>query len=101
MKSRSHEQATIESFKKDPQFAADYLNAILEEGSQEELMGALRYISDAFGGITSLAKQADLNGNTLYRTLSSQGNPRLSSLLAILHSMGMRLAVMPIQASRK
>ena len=44
---RSHEEATIESFRKDPQFAAEYLNAILEDGDQEELLIALR--SKAFG----------------------------------------------------
>ena len=40
--SRSHEQATVESFRKDPEFAAEYLNSVLEDGDQEELMLALR-----------------------------------------------------------
>ena len=40
--SRSHEEATVESFRNDPAFAAEYLNAILEEGDQDELMLALR-----------------------------------------------------------
>jgi DNA-binding phage protein len=42
--SRGHEEATIESFRKDPSFAAEYLNAVLEDGDQEELMLALRRI---------------------------------------------------------
>ena len=29
---RSHEDATIESFAKDPEYAAAYLNAVLEDG---------------------------------------------------------------------
>jgi DNA-binding phage protein len=49
--SRSHEDATIESFRKDPNFAAEYLNAILEDGDQDELMLALRRMSKAFGGM--------------------------------------------------
>jgi hypothetical protein len=40
--SRSHEEATVESFRKDPAFSAEYLNAVLEDGDQEELMLALR-----------------------------------------------------------
>ena len=48
--SRSHEQATVESFRKDPEFAAEYLNSVLEDGDQEELMLALRRMSKAFGG---------------------------------------------------
>ena len=73
--SRSHEEATVESFRKDPEFAAEYLNSILEDGDQEELMLALRRMSQAFGGVQKLAGKAHLNANTLYRTLSPKGNP--------------------------
>ena len=50
-KSRAHEEATIESFRNDPAFAAEYLNAVLEDGDQAELMVALRYMASAFGGV--------------------------------------------------
>lgn len=94
---RSHEQATIEAFRKDPRFAAEYLNAVLEEGDQEELMVALRYMAEAFGGVQKLAESAQLNATTLYRTLSPKGNPELKSMTALLRAMGMRLAVQPIE----
>jgi probable addiction module antidote protein len=97
---RSHEEATVESFRKDPKFAAEYLNAVLEDGNQEELMLALRYMAAAFGGVPKLAEQAELNATTLYRTLSPQGNPELKSLRALLKAMGMRLAVEPIKHKR-
>jgi DNA-binding phage protein len=58
--SRSHEQATVESFRKDPEFAAEYLNSVLEDGDQEELMLALRRMSKAFGGVQKLAGKANL-----------------------------------------
>ncbi len=99
-KSRSHEEATIASFRRDPQFAAEYLNTILKEGGQQELMSALRYMAKAFGGVPHLAEEAELNATTLYRTLSPQGNPELKSLTALLRAMGMRLAVHPLDASR-
>ncbi|MGH8471233.1 MAG: addiction module antidote protein [Gammaproteobacteria bacterium] len=99
---RSHEEATVESFQKDPHFAAEYLNAMLEDGDQQELLVALRYMAKAFGGISKLAEQAELNATTLYRTLSPQGNPELKSLKALLKAMGMRLAVQPLdQASTR
>jgi probable addiction module antidote protein len=93
---RSHAAATVESFRKDPKFAADYLNAVLAEGDQEELMVALRYMAEAFGGVPELASRAKLNATTLYRTLSPKGNPELKSMTALLAAMGMRLAVQPI-----
>lgn len=68
----SHEEATIASFKQDPQYAAEYLNAVLEDGDQEELMLALRRVASAFG-MKDVAVSANLNPKTLYRTLSPAG----------------------------
>jgi probable addiction module antidote protein len=93
--SRSHEDATVESFRRDRQFAVAYLDQVLADGDQEELMLALRRLSEAFGGVTGLAQQAGLNSTTLYRTLSSNGNPELRTLRALLAAMGLRLSVSP------
>jgi probable addiction module antidote protein len=92
----SHEVATIQEFKDQPQEAAAYLNAVLEDGDQEEVLLALRRITAEFRGVPKLAEQTDLNAKTLYRTLSARGNPEMKSLMAILKAMGMRLAVEPI-----
>jgi DNA-binding phage protein len=62
-------------------------------------MIALRYLAKAFGGVSRLAEQAELNATTLYRTLSPQGNPELKSLTALLKATGMRLAVQPIDSA--
>ena len=94
---RDHEEATVASFRKNPRFAAEYLNSALEEGDQEELLVALRYMAKAFGGVSKLAEQAELNATTLYRTPSPKGNPELKSLTALLKAMGMRLAVQPLE----
>lgn len=98
--SRSHEAATIESFRKDPAFAAEYLNTVLADGDQDEVMLALRRLSQAFGGVTKVAKTADLNATTLYRTLSPKGNPELKSLTSLLRALGMQLAVRPLPRER-
>lgn len=96
---RSHDEATIEMFRDDPDLAAEYLNSVLEDGDETDLMLALRSISKAFGGVQEVARQAEVNAHTLYRTLSEQGNPELKTLSAILKAMGMRLAVQPIRHS--
>lgn len=98
--SRSHEAATIESFRKDSAFAAEYLNAALADGDQEEVMVALRRLSHALGGVPKVAKAADLNASTLYRTLSPKGNPELKSLISLLRALGMQLAVRPLPQKR-
>jgi probable addiction module antidote protein len=98
--SRSHEAATVESFRKDPTFAAEYLNAALTEGDQDEVLLALRRLSLAFGGLPKIAKAAELNATTLYRTLSPQGNPEMKSLIALLRALGLQLAVRPLPHKR-
>jgi len=76
----------------DPVEAAAYLNAALEDGSQDVFLMALRDLAEA-KGMSRLSKTAKLNRENLYRMLSSKGNPQLSSLTTILESAGLRLAV--------
>jgi probable addiction module antidote protein len=95
MKDKSHDEAMAELYRDDPDYAAQLLNSILEDGDQSELLAALRQMTKAFGGVQAVADTAELSATQLYRTLSPGGNPVLSSLLAILKAMGLRLAVQP------
>ena len=96
MKDRKHDEAMAEMYREDPAYALQLLNSILEDGDQGELLMALRQMATAFGGMQTVAEQAHLNPTQLYRTLSQEGNPALSSFSAILKAMGMRLAVLPV-----
>jgi probable addiction module antidote protein len=78
-----------------PEDIAEYLNAALEDGDERVLLLALRNAIDAIGGMTELARRTGLSREALYRTLSEEGNPRLSSLMAILKAFGVELAVRP------
>jgi probable addiction module antidote protein len=99
MKDRLHDEAIAELMREDPSLAIEMLNGIFEDGDQGELLIALRQMTKAFGGVPSVAEQAHLNPTQLYRTLSSTGNPEISSFLAILKAMGLRLAVQPLTCS--
>ncbi len=91
---KSYQAALLESLK-DPQEAAAYLNAALEDDSEdadELFLLALRNVAEA-RGIATLAEEAVLNREGLYRMLSAKGNPRLSTLGALLDALGLRLAV--------
>lgn len=98
---RRHEDAAVESFRHDPKFAAEYLDAVLADGDQEEVLTALRYMAKAFGGVRGLANGTRLNATTLYRTLSARGNPELRSLRSVLAVMGLRLSVRPIANAQR
>jgi probable addiction module antidote protein len=99
MKDRAHDEAMAEMYQEDPTYALQLLNSILEDGDQSELLIVLRQMTKAFGGVQAIAEQAHLNPTQLYRTLSPDGNPVLSSFSAILKAMGMRISVQPIRMS--
>jgi probable addiction module antidote protein len=84
-----------ELYRQDPALALQVMNDILEdpEAQQSELLVVLRQIAKAHGGVQELANKVNLNPTQLYRTLSPQGNPGLSSLMAILRALGLHLAV--------
>ena len=93
-KTTSYQRDLIESLK-DPCEAAAYLNAAIEEGDRAVFLLALRNVAEACGGMAELAEKSNLSRESLYRTLSARGNPEIKSLNAILHAIGLRLAVEP------
>src|ERR1700726_1743261 len=79
---------------------AAYLEAMLEDGDARAVPVALRTVVDAVGGMAALAERTGLSRETLYRTLSERGNPRLDTLTVILAAFGLRLTVQPATKSR-
>jgi probable addiction module antidote protein len=73
---------------------------MLADGDARAVPVALRTIVDAAGGMAALAAKTGLSRETLYRTLSKRGNPRLDTLAVILAAFGLRLTVQPAQKSR-
>src|SRR5665213_2503705 len=80
----SHNEAMIRELRENPDFAVEYLKAALDDADEPEvLLVALRRIAEARGGVAKVAKAAGLERESLYRALSSRGNPRLSTLVAV------------------
>lgn len=50
--------------------------------------------------MAALARKTGLSRETLYRTLSTRGNPRLDTLAVILAAFGLRLTVQAKNARR-
>ena len=89
----SHDDAMVRRLRKDPEFAAEYLKAALEDEDEPRvLLIALRHLAQA-QGIAKVAKAAGVERESLYRALSEHGNPRLSTLFAVAKAVGLRLTV--------
>ena len=90
----AHNEATVRGLRDDPEFAAEYLRAALEDSDEPSvLLVALRRVAEARGGIAKVAKAAGVERESLYRALSVRGNPRLSTLVAVAKAVGLRLTV--------
>jgi probable addiction module antidote protein len=88
----SHRERLIEELRADPKLAAEYLNAAAEDGDPRVYLTALRTVAEA-QGMAKVAKAAGVPRESLYRALSSGGNPRFSTLHAILKAAGLKMGV--------
>ena len=81
----------------DHDFAVAYLNEALNESlkgdeeSQKLFLMALRNVAEAQGGVGVLAKKAHVGRESLYKTLSSTGNPKWHTLVSLCVAMGLNL----------
>lgn len=89
---KSYKKNLVERLK-NPKEAVAYLNASLEDSDPRVFLVALRDVAEAHGGISYLAKETDLNRESLYRTLSLQGNPTITNLFSMLEVFGLELNV--------
>lgn len=72
---------------------AAYLEIAMEDEDERVLLMALRNATESIGGMTELSRRTGLSRETLYRTLSRHGNPKLSTLRSILRAFGLSLSV--------
>lgn len=87
-------RATHSEHLRDPEVAAEYLSEALEEGDPSVVLMALRNIAEAQeGGIAGLAARAHLGRESMYKMLSEEGNPKLSSFTKVIQGLGLHLKV--------
>ena len=67
--------------------------------------GDATYIAHALGiiakakGMTSVARDAGVTREALYKALSEKGDPRLSTLLGVAKALGLKLKAVPAEAA--
>ena len=74
--------------------AAEVLNQVLEVGTYEELLRALKYIARSFAGIAGLARAKKSNLRALARTRPEhERNVRFATFLSLVDALGLRVSV--------
>jgi probable addiction module antidote protein len=95
MLTKKHDDFLVDSLQ-DPKEIQAYLNAAIkdafDQGDYRLFLLALRDVAIA-KGMRKVASKSKLNRESLYRMLSEQGNPEISSLWPLLKTMGLKLSV--------
>jgi probable addiction module antidote protein len=73
---------------------AAYLEAALEDGDAKLVAAALGDIARS-KGMALIALEAGLGRESLYKALSSTGNPELATVLKVISALGLQLHATP------
>ncbi len=74
---------------------AEYLSQAFESGDDAIIRKSLATVARA-RGMAETAKDASLSRQGLYKSLSTQGDPKLSTLLGVLKALGMQVVIQPV-----
>jgi probable addiction module antidote protein len=79
---------------------AEYLNAVLEEGNDDEIVTAIGHIAKAIG-MTRIAEETGMSRPSLYKALSDGAKPQFSTIMKVLKAIGGQIRINPISAYTK
>jgi len=74
---------------------AEYLNVVLEEGDDSEIVVAIGNIAKAIG-MTKIAEETGMSRPSLYKALSEGAKPQFSTIMKVLKAVGGQIRVNPI-----
>jgi len=71
---------------------AAYLDAVFEDGDPKLIAAAIGDVARA-RGMSEIAQKSGLSRESLYRALSTDGNPEMATVLKVMRALGMRVSV--------
>ncbi|MEI8011872.1 MAG: addiction module antidote protein [Candidatus Omnitrophota bacterium] len=94
---RSFDEAQVEFYKKHPEKLKGHISVALSEyqkdGDEKAFLSALSMAATVHGGFSKVAKSTGLNRAHLYKALSRDGDPRLSTIMQVMGTLGLSLKV--------
>ena len=73
---------------------AEYLNTVLEEGNNDDIINAIGHIAKAIG-MTKIAQETGMSRPSLYKSLSVGAKPQFSTIMKVLKAIGGQIQVNP------
>jgi probable addiction module antidote protein len=76
---------------------AEYLNTILDEGDNSDVIVAIGHIAKSIG-MTKIAEETGLSRPSLYKALSKGSKPQFETIMKILRAIGGQIRINPVNA---
>jgi probable addiction module antidote protein len=74
---------------------AEYLNTVLAEGNESDVIAAIGHIAKAIG-MTQIAKETGLSRPSLYKALSDGSKPQFETIMKVLRAIGGQIQINPL-----
>ena len=74
------------------EMVAEYLNAVLEDGTSEEVVVAIGHIAKAVG-MTKIAEETGMSRPSLYKALSEGAKPQFETIVKVLRALGGQIQI--------
>jgi probable addiction module antidote protein len=87
----------IADYLENKEMIAEFLNAVLEEGNDNDIVTAIGHIAKAIG-MTKIAEETGMSRPSLYKALSDGAKPQFSTIMKVLKAVGGQIRVNPISA---
>ena len=76
---------------------AEYLNTVLEEGDQADVIKAIGHVAKAMG-MSKIAEETGLSRPSLYKALSEGSKPQFETVMKVLKAIGGQIRIDPVSA---
>ena len=80
----------IANYLDNKEIIAEYLTQVLEDGDVDAFISAINDIARA-KGISSIAKETNLNRESLYKAFKKDSKPRFDTVLKVLNALDVKL----------
>lgn len=78
---------------------AEYLNTVLEEGSESDVIIAIGHVAKAIG-MTKIAEETGMSRPSLYKSLSEGAKPQFGTIMKVLRAIGGQIQVSPASINK-
>ncbi|MFM7105366.1 MAG: addiction module antidote protein [Flavobacteriales bacterium] len=76
---------------------AEYLNTVLAEGNESDVIIAIGHIAKSIG-MTKIAQETGLSRPSLYKALANGSKPQFETIMKVLRAIGGQIKIHPLTA---